>query len=94
MPSARMTGRAASPERGSLGGRHFARERGASRRRDRAEQQHDTNKAVETSQKMDELEKKLPEYTALVDELNDVDPNSEDAQAIGSIILKLDELCD
>jgi hypothetical protein len=61
---------------------------------DRAEQLNDTNKAVETSQKMDELEKKLPEYTALVDELNDVDPNSEDAQAIGSIILKLDELCD
>jgi hypothetical protein len=42
---------------------------------------------------MDELERKLPEYTALVDGLKDMDPNSEDAQEIGSIILKLDELC-
>jgi len=42
---------------------------------------------------MDELEEKLPEYTALVGGLNYVDPNSQDAEEIGSIILKLDELC-
>jgi hypothetical protein len=36
-----MTGRAASPERGLRGRRHLARERGAGRRRDRAEQQRD-----------------------------------------------------
>jgi hypothetical protein len=39
------------------------------------------------------LEEKLPEYTALADGLKDVDPNSQDAQEIGSIILKLDEFC-
>jgi hypothetical protein len=61
---------------------------------DQAERLHDTKKAIEVSQKMDELEKKLPEYTALVDGLNDVDPNSQAAQEIGSIILKLDDFCD
>jgi hypothetical protein len=61
---------------------------------DQAERLHDAKKAVEVSEKMDELEEKLPEYTALVDGLNDLDPNFQDAQEIGSIILKLDELCD
>jgi hypothetical protein len=61
---------------------------------DQADRVHDTEKVEEVSQKMDELEKKLPEYTALVDGLNDVDPNSQAAQEIGSIILKLDDFCD
>jgi hypothetical protein len=61
---------------------------------DKADRAHDTKKTEEVSQKLDELERKLPEYTALVDGLADVDPNTEDAQEIGSIILKLDELCD
>jgi len=61
---------------------------------DQAERLHDTKKAVEVSQKMDELEEKLPEYTALVNGLKDVDPNSQDAQEIGSIVLRLDEFCD
>jgi hypothetical protein len=61
---------------------------------DQAERLHDTKKAVEVSQKMDELEQQLPEYTALADGLKDVDPNSQDAQEIGSIILKLDDFCD
>jgi hypothetical protein len=61
---------------------------------DQAERLHDSKKAVEMTQKMDELEEKLPEYTALVDGLKDVDSNSQDAQEIGSIILKLDEFCD
>jgi hypothetical protein len=54
---------------------------------------HDTKKALEMSQKMDELEKKLPEYAALADGLKDVDPNSQAAQEIGSMILKLDDFC-
>jgi hypothetical protein len=61
---------------------------------DQADRVHDTKKTEEISQKLDELERKLPEYTALVDDLKDVDPNSQDAQEIGSIILKLDDLCD
>jgi uncharacterized coiled-coil DUF342 family protein len=61
---------------------------------DRADRANDTKKTEEVSQKLDELERKLPEYTALVDGLKDVGPNSQDAQKIGSIILKLDELCD
>jgi len=60
---------------------------------DQADRAHDTKKTEEVSQKLDELERKLPEYTALVDGLADLDPNSKDAQEIGSIILKLDELC-
>ena len=60
---------------------------------DQADRAHNTKKTEEVSQKLDELERKLPEYTALVDGLADVDPNSENAQEIGSIILKLDELC-
>jgi hypothetical protein len=61
---------------------------------DQADRAHDTKKVEELSQKLDELEGKLPEYTALVAGLAQVDPNSADSQEIGSIILKLDELCD
>jgi len=61
---------------------------------DQADRANDTKKAEEVSQRMDKLAEKLPEYTALVNGLADVDPNSEDGQEIGSIILKLDELCD
>ena len=46
------------------------------------------------SRKLDEWQGKLPEFNALVGGLADLDPNSEDAQEIGSIILKLDEFCD
>ena len=55
---------------------------------------HDTKKVEEVSQKLDEWQGKLPEFTALVSGLTDLDPNSEGAQEIGSIILKLDEFCD
>jgi hypothetical protein len=57
-------------------------------------QVHDTMKVEEVSRKLDEWQGKLPEFTALVGGLTDLDPNSEDAQEIGSIILKLDEFCD
>ena len=60
---------------------------------DQADRVHDTKKTEEVSQKLDELERKLPEYTALVDGLMDVDPNSQDGQEIGSILDKLDEFC-
>ena len=60
---------------------------------DQADRAHDIKKTEEVSQKLDELERKLPEYAALVGGLIDVDPNSQDGQEIGSIILKLDELC-
>ena len=60
---------------------------------EQADRVHDSKKVAKVSQKMDELEGKLPEYTALVGGLADVDPNSQDAQKIGSIILKLDKLC-
>ena len=55
---------------------------------------HDIKKVEEVSRKLDEWEGKLPEYTALVGGLGDVDPNSGDAQEIGLIILKLNEFCD
>ena len=61
---------------------------------DQADQVHDTKKVEEVSQKLDEWQGKLPEFTALVGGLTDLDPNSEGAQEIGSIILKLDEFCD
>jgi hypothetical protein len=61
---------------------------------DQADQVHDTKKVEEVSRKLDEWQRKLPEFTALVGGLTDLDPNSEGAQEIGSIILKLDEFCD
>ena len=61
---------------------------------DQADRVRDTKKVEEVSQKLDELEGKLPEYTALVANLAEVDPNSEAGREIGSIILKLDEFCD
>ena len=61
---------------------------------DQADRQQDAKTAGELSQKMDDLEKKLgPEYTALIDGLQDVDPNSPDGQEISSIAEKLDDLC-
>jgi hypothetical protein len=59
-----------------------------------ANEDEDNKKADELFKKADELEKKLgPEFVALADELNKLDPNSEEAKEIGSILDKLDELC-
>jgi hypothetical protein len=45
-------------------------------------------------QKMYQLEKKLgPEYTALIDGLQDIDPQSEVGQEISSTLDALDNLC-
>ena len=61
---------------------------------DDAKLNQDTKKAMELSEQEDELKKKLgPEFSALADDLKDVDPNSQDGREIGSIIDKLDLLC-
>jgi len=62
---------------------------------DEANQEQDADKAVELSQKINGLQKKLgPEFVALADDLKSVDPNSKDGQEIGSILERLDDLCD
>jgi predicted transcriptional regulator len=54
----------------------------------------DEKKADELFQKMDELAKKLgPEYVALMDGLQDINPNSQVGQEIGSVLGALDKLC-
>ncbi|MGB8894887.1 MAG: hypothetical protein WA322_04010 [Pseudolabrys sp.] len=54
----------------------------------------DTKMADELYQKMDELAKKLgPEYVALMDGLQDINPNSQVGQEIGSTLSALDKLC-
>ena len=54
----------------------------------------DEKKADELFQKMDELAKKLgPEYVALMDGLQDIDPDSKDGQEIGSTMEAFDKLC-
>ena len=59
-----------------------------------ADEKNDTKKADELSQKMDGLMKKLgPEYVALVDGLQDIDPDSKDGQEIGSTMEAFDKLC-
>jgi len=61
---------------------------------DEADQNKDTKKADELSQKMDELAKQLgPEYVALMDGLQDIDPESKDGQEISSVLQALDKLC-
>jgi ABC-type transporter Mla subunit MlaD len=60
-----------------------------------ANEDHDAKKAEELSKKADELAKKLgPEFAALADEFNKIEPNSQDSQEIGSIFDKLDKLCE
>ena len=61
---------------------------------DDAKLNQDTKKAMELSEQEDELKKKLgPEFSALADDLKNIDPNSQDGREIGSIIDKLDLLC-
>ncbi len=59
-----------------------------------ADQKKDTKRVDELSQKIDEMEEQLgPEYTALADALQDLDPESEEGQDIGSTLQSLDKLC-
>jgi hypothetical protein len=59
---------------------------------DEADRAKDTRKGDELSQKINELGKQLgPEYVALMDGLEDTDPESE--EEIGSMLQTLDKLC-
>jgi hypothetical protein len=61
---------------------------------DEAEEKKDTKKTDELSQKMDELAKQLgPEYIALMEGLQGIDPESQDGREIGSTFAGLNELC-
>jgi hypothetical protein len=54
----------------------------------------DKKKADELYQQVDELATKLgPEYIALMNELQDMDPDSEDGKEIGSTLEALEKLC-
>jgi len=61
---------------------------------EQAAEKKDTRTADELRRKIDELGRKLgPEYAALMDGIQDVDPESEDGQQISSTIQALDKLC-
>ena len=60
-----------------------------------ADQKKDDKNAEALSQQVTELEKKLgPEYLALVNNLNKVDPNSPEGREIDSILAPLDDSCE
>jgi hypothetical protein len=60
-----------------------------------ADQRMDDGKAEALSRKVTELEKKLgPEYVALANDLNNVDPNSPEGRDIEAILAPLDDSCD
>ena len=60
-----------------------------------ANEDGDTKKTQELSQKVDEVGRKLGrEFGALADELKNMDLNSQDGQDIGSILNTLDEFCE
>ena len=59
-----------------------------------ANEKKDIKKSEELSQQIDALGKKLgPEYAALMDGLQEVDPESEDGKKIGLMFEPLDRLC-
>ena len=59
-----------------------------------ADDKKDIKKTEELSQQIDALGKKLgPEYAALMDGLEEVDPESEDGKKIGLMFEPLDKLC-
>jgi phage-related minor tail protein len=59
-----------------------------------ADDKKDIKKTEELSQQIDALGKKLgPEYAALMDGLQEVDPESEDGKKIGLMFEPLDKLC-
>jgi hypothetical protein len=61
---------------------------------DQIDEEENPTKAEELSHRINKLEEKLgPEYLALVGGLKDIDPNSQDAQEIGSILEALDRFC-
>jgi ABC-type transporter Mla subunit MlaD len=59
-----------------------------------ADAKKDTKKVDELSKQMDDMSTKLgPEYIALMDSLQDVDPTSKDGKDIGAVLDSLDKLC-
>jgi len=59
-----------------------------------ADEKKDVKKTEELSQQIDSLGKKLgPEYAALMDGRQEVDPESEDGKKIGLMFEPLDKLC-
>jgi hypothetical protein len=61
---------------------------------EQANEKKDNKMVDELSEKLIALGEKLgPEYVALMDGLEDIDPDSEDGQEIESILLGLDRLC-
>ncbi len=61
---------------------------------EQADQKKDSKKVDELSKKMDDMTQKLgPEYVALMDGLQDMDPNSKDGKEIGAALEGLDKLC-
>jgi hypothetical protein len=59
-----------------------------------AEQKKDMNKIDELNKRMDEMATKLgPDYVALMNSLEDIDPNSKEANDIGSALETLNKLC-
>ena len=62
---------------------------------DAAAEKKDEKKLDELSQKADEMGAKIgPEYVALLDGLQDMDPGSKETEEIGSMLETLDKLCD
>ena len=60
-----------------------------------ADQKKDDKNAEALSHQVTELEKKLgPEYLALVNNLNNIDPNSPEGREIDSILAPLDDSCE
>lgn len=61
---------------------------------DKADEKKDTERADELYRKRADLATTLgPEYAALMDGVQDVDPNSQIGKEIGSVLSALDKLC-
>jgi len=62
---------------------------------ERAEEEKNKKKAMDLSQNIDQLQKKLgPDFVALAHALDHVDPESPDGKELASIFDSLDALCD
>ena len=62
---------------------------------DQAEQKKDEKKLDALSKQADELGKKIgPEYVALMDGIQEMEPDSKDSQEIGTMLEALDKLCE
>ena len=59
-----------------------------------AEKKNDMKKIDELNSKMGDLATKLgPEYVELIGGLEDIDPNSKEAEDVGGVLASLDKLC-